>query len=336
MSELKVVEPDVLVPLGLEDAKRIDMEITSTVDVIGDRLAQLKGYIEEAERGQIHRALGFDSWPDYLRDRMRGRWELKGDDRREMAQLLAGNGVSTRVIAEITGSSKSSIARDLGVVSVPNGTDVETEVDAPVPNGTELPDTVINTRTGKPQRRRKPQPGTAPKPRRRPDVRKGFERMAIQVGGWTNDLKDMNPVELVVDQEVQKGIDYAIEGVAAIRGFLDSVTPARPRPVPTLLRGKVAELSCTITALQELASDPRWVKARTRFSEKDRASVDTQISALQELRDAMVPDPAAAPSEVAKSAPGHLTDSSPGQTDRVAAALAKAQVAAPATSEATK
>lgn len=137
MSELQVAVPlQVLVPLDEVAAKALDGRIHSMWESLGDRVQILKGLLAEAERGQIHRALGFDTWTDYVVNRAEGRWRLVGPERREMAQLLSGHGVTTRDIAKITGSSKSTIARD--ITPVPSGTSEKQDVPEPDEEITEV------------------------------------------------------------------------------------------------------------------------------------------------------------------------------------------------------
>lgn len=244
MSELQVVEDhEVLVPLDLNGAKMLDGKITSMVDGIGDRLALLGGYLREAEQGQIHLALGFNSWPAYLDERLAGRWALKGEERRRAAQMLASHGASTRAIASITGASKSTVARDISESSVPNGTDTPaTQLDSgpdasnepSVPNGTVLPGTVINTRTGKAQRRRKPRAKREPgKPK---------------------------PAPPKAERKVQ---------------------------LPTAFRETVKAIKPSLDDLLHLTRDPRWDKARGRFTTGDRAALDAHIGVLENIRAAM-------------------------------------------------
>ncbi|MBX7452294.1 hypothetical protein GR927_30280 [Mycolicibacterium sp. 3033] len=233
MSEVQVVEHvEVLVPLGESEAKVLDNKIASTVQAVGDRLALLRGYIEEAERGQIHRALGFDSWTSYVSDRLSGRWELKGDDRREMAQLLAKHGMSSRLIAEITGASKSAVARDIASAVDDGANDAPAEREATVPNGTVEPAATITSRNGK-TFRRKPRPRPEPQP---------------------------DPEPAKVERKIQ---------------------------IPTTFRSEAKMLGLTVALMASLAADPRWDKAKERFTLQDRLTLESHIATLQKLRAAM-------------------------------------------------
>lgn len=110
-------EVEVIVPLDDAKAKMLDNRIKTCVENIGDRLTVLHKLLDEAQQGQVHLTMGFPSWTAYLADRVGNRWQVGGDERREMAQLLADRGMSVRAIASITGSSKSTVARVLDDVS---------------------------------------------------------------------------------------------------------------------------------------------------------------------------------------------------------------------------
>lgn len=58
------------------------------------------------------------------------RYQFTRAARKEVAQKLAAEGMSTREIAKVTGASPSQVSRDLRESSVPNGT-------SSVPNGTD-------------------------------------------------------------------------------------------------------------------------------------------------------------------------------------------------------
>lgn len=119
MSEVAPVEHEVEVTVPLDDAraKMLDSRIKTCVENIGDRLTALHKLLDEAQEGQVHLTMGFRSWTEYLADRIGNRWQVAGDERREMAQLLANRGMSMRAIASITGTSKSTVARVLDEVS---------------------------------------------------------------------------------------------------------------------------------------------------------------------------------------------------------------------------
>jgi hypothetical protein len=293
MSDLQTVEHEheVLVPLDEAKAKALDGRIRRLGKQAADQLVQVGRLLDEAQAGQIHVTLGFPSWPAYVSDALGGQLQLSPDSRKAMVALMAGQGMSERDTATAVSASKTTVHRDLDE-AVHNG---PPESDAPA-GSPEPAATVTHTHDGK-QFKRKPKPKPkGDKPRRRPNVRKGFEYMALQVGVWADGLKDMDPAELVVDEKVQKEIDAVVDGIAAIRKFVDGVKPARQPQVLTVFRAKVKELSPVITGLEELTTDPRWPKAVDRFKYTDRIEVGKAIRRLQKLH-AQVGGPAPAPLE---------------------------------------
>lgn len=280
---------EVLVPLDRAQAEKLDGRIRRLAKQAGDQLVQVGRLLDEAKAGRIHEALGFASWTAYVADSLGGTLQLSGAARQAMVELMAGEGMSVRAIASATGVSKSTVSNDLAQVSnhwTPQMDSDDSGVQ-PLDTSSEKPDVVTGI-DGKTYTKPKPKPkGGKPAPKRRPDVRKGFEHMAVQVGGWASGLKDMDPSELVVDQEVQKGIDHTLKGIAAIRNFLDGVTPSRQPQVLTVFRDTLKEAAPLITRLTELTADPRWEKTISRFNHKDRTDLDATIAALHNLRGAM-------------------------------------------------
>jgi hypothetical protein len=321
MTELQAVEHEVLVLMNEDKAKALDGRIRRLANQARGQLVQVGQLLDEAKSGAIHVMLGFKSWPAYVADALGGQLELSGESRKAMVGLMAGQGMSERDIATAVSASKTTVHRDIEQLvhdgPVDPGAEVvgaEVVTDGPPENGRaagppEPLSEVTHRHDGKTQRRPKPKPKPkGDKPRRRPNVRKGFEHMALQVGGWADGVRDMDPAELVVDEEVQKEIDAVVAGIAAIRKFLDGVKPARKTQLLTEFRDKVAkELAPVIVDLEQLPKDPRWTKTMSRFNRRDRLNLDANITALQQLRDAM--------GEVYNVTPAH-TVISPGTTDR--------------------
>jgi hypothetical protein len=279
--------------LDLEAAEHLDKRIRTMADSARKQLTVVASLLEKAMSGRIDEVLGFPSWTAYLADALGGQLQLQPDTRVELVQYLAGEGMSVRAIASVAGVSKSTVSNDIAQVSndwtpqpdsgvQPVDTSPDTADGATVEPQPAEPASVTGL-DGKTYTKPKPKP-KGDKPRRRPHVRKGFEHMALQVGGWADGLRDMDPAELAVDAEVQKEIDTVVEGIAAIRKFLDGVKPARKAQPLTAFRWKAKELTPIIADLEALTKDPRWEKARGRFNDKDRVALDTHIAALQELR----------------------------------------------------
>ncbi|MGE2690087.1 hypothetical protein [Mycolicibacterium pulveris] len=62
---------------------------------------------------------------------------------------------------------------------------------------------------------------------------------------------------------------------------------ARRVGIPTAYRRAIKQLNTLTVDLLDLSDDPRWAKARERFSDKDRAELDGNIATLQALRSAI-------------------------------------------------
>ncbi|MBF9316550.1 helix-turn-helix domain-containing protein [Mycobacteroides chelonae] len=247
MSEVAVVEQatevEVIVPLDDARAKMLDNRIKTCVENIGDRLTVLHKLLDEAQQGQVHLTMGFRSWTEYLTDRIGNRWQIGGDERREMAQLLADRGMSVRGIAAITGASKSTVARVLEEVShdgTPDGDGAEvtdgeqlshngtpvSDGDKPaVPNGTPVDEQKTVGLDGKEYRK--------PKPRKKPEP---------------------NPDESAP---------------------ADAAPAARAVQVPTAVRALTKTLRGATDELSALTYDKRWDKALARLTDADAEALQT-------------------------------------------------------------
>ena len=76
---------------------------------------QLETQIVRAKAAEIHTALGFKSWPDYIADVASHEMPNVArsvDDRRQVVALLAGEGMSNRAIADAVGVNDIMVRRD--------------------------------------------------------------------------------------------------------------------------------------------------------------------------------------------------------------------------------
>lgn len=101
--------------LDLKDAKSLDTKIRLLSNTVRDNLHKIAALVEEAKRGQIHVALGFNSWTAYLADALGGQLKLDTDARRAVVALMSGHGASQRTIAQAVGTSQKTVNRDLQV-----------------------------------------------------------------------------------------------------------------------------------------------------------------------------------------------------------------------------
>jgi transposase len=101
-------------PLDHDEAARLDERIRRMAKATKGNLDALNDLIEKAKAGQIHTALGYDSWTAYLTDAV-GELSVAvdSDTRREIAVILYHYGMSIRDAAKATGQSKSKVHREV-------------------------------------------------------------------------------------------------------------------------------------------------------------------------------------------------------------------------------
>jgi hypothetical protein len=91
---------------------------------------RLEPLIAEAKTREIHKDLGFKSWPDYIADV--ARYEMPNvsrsvEQRRQIVALLAGEGMSQRAIAVALGTSQSTVRDDVAEVSRNYSPDIDVD-----------------------------------------------------------------------------------------------------------------------------------------------------------------------------------------------------------------
>jgi hypothetical protein len=111
-----VADAEVVAPMGLDDARRLDKRIRLMASTVRDNLTKIATLVEVAKAGDIHLALGFSSWTGYLADAVGGQLELTTDTRRAVVELLTGEGMSQRAIAQAVGVNQATISRDQQVM----------------------------------------------------------------------------------------------------------------------------------------------------------------------------------------------------------------------------
>lgn len=117
--------------MPIADAERITEKIRVNAINARDALEKLQTLLTEARDGQAHIALGYASWTAYLADVMGEQpLRLPRDQRQQIVGYLAGEGMSNRGIAAITGTSHMQASRDraaAGVTNVPPAPSVDAE-----------------------------------------------------------------------------------------------------------------------------------------------------------------------------------------------------------------
>jgi hypothetical protein len=81
---------------------------------MGDLMAE----VVRAYLGRAWIALGYQSWPDYIKGEFsHAPLALPREERRAVASLLRGQGMSTRAIGAATGVGQQTVVRDLATDS---------------------------------------------------------------------------------------------------------------------------------------------------------------------------------------------------------------------------
>lgn len=252
MSEVQVVEehPDVVVPLGREEAERLDKRIRLMAGQFVADWVKFQGLVDDARRGQVHLTLGYPSWTAYVAEVGRDLLALptaNAEVRHEVLEWLSSTGMSLRAIAQVAGLSKSTVGRELS--GVPNGTaDATSDVVEALADGD-----------------------------------------AALADELTDALKDAGPATVT-------GMDGKTYTKPKCKPAPTPEAEPEPEPepvstrkvqIPTFYRESIKTLSTIACSMRDLVDDPRWSKARDRFTDKDRAELDGNIAVLQTLRAAM-------------------------------------------------
>lgn len=109
--------------MGAGEARRITERIRVTAVTFAESRQRLIDLVQVAKDGQAHVALGYASWTGYLSEVLGEEpMRLTRDDRKEMVQLLAAEGMSTRAIAPIVGVSNKTVHQDLASEVLPKVT----------------------------------------------------------------------------------------------------------------------------------------------------------------------------------------------------------------------
>ncbi len=73
--------------------------------------------VAKAYVGRVWIALGYESWPEYIKGEFdHAPLHLPRDERKAVAALLRGQGMSTRAIGAATGTSHETVAQDIAAV----------------------------------------------------------------------------------------------------------------------------------------------------------------------------------------------------------------------------
>jgi hypothetical protein len=97
-------------------------EIRARIDSLTENLGRIPVMVQAAHDQQDWKALGYQSWPDYVHAEYgTALLRLSNAVRKEWCQRLAAGGLSTRAIAPVVNASFKTVARDLESVSNDTG-----------------------------------------------------------------------------------------------------------------------------------------------------------------------------------------------------------------------
>lgn len=97
------------------EASRITEDIRHTAKSFTEYRARLMDAVDKAKAGNAHLALGYASWTAYLSEVLGEEpMRLARAERQDMVRMLSDEGMSTRAIAPIVGSSFKTVANDRG------------------------------------------------------------------------------------------------------------------------------------------------------------------------------------------------------------------------------
>lgn len=108
-----VVDAEIVEALNEDAAQDLDGRIRTMAAQVHDDIETLEQLVIEARAGQIHRALGFASWPAYLADALRDTVHVDRAGRRELVGFLAGQNLANRAIAAIADVDEGTVRNDL-------------------------------------------------------------------------------------------------------------------------------------------------------------------------------------------------------------------------------
>jgi hypothetical protein len=128
-TELEVIEAEIVeapAPLSEGKAKVLDKRIRQASARVVDNTATLLNLLDEAAVGQIHVALGFPSWPAWVRDAVQIS-PTDDTERKSLVQLMNGKGMSQRAIADVVGVNQATVSRDLSEAPADADASADTE-----------------------------------------------------------------------------------------------------------------------------------------------------------------------------------------------------------------
>lgn len=113
--EVAVVDPSgdiVEETMSKRDATALNKKISTMSEKVATNAFELLSLIEQAAAGNIHLALGYKSWTEWYSENVQIDVSDK-DERKMLAQMMSGKGMSQRAIAASLGIGQATVSRDL-------------------------------------------------------------------------------------------------------------------------------------------------------------------------------------------------------------------------------
>jgi lambda repressor-like predicted transcriptional regulator len=108
-------EMTVAIPIEVEVVRDLDeRDAIALTGRIKSAVGDLMILVAKAWQGRVWIALGYDSWPEYIKGEFNhAPLSLPRDERKAVVALLRGQGMSTRAIGSATGVDQKTIVNDL-------------------------------------------------------------------------------------------------------------------------------------------------------------------------------------------------------------------------------
>ena len=247
MSELTILDAEVVPAITLDDAVALDREIRDRVASVNDEMLGLQELIDEAKSVDLHTPLGFASWTAYVADVFTITNELGREQRRELVGYLAGEGMSNRAIAQAVGVTHTTVRRDREAAS-----QVEHHVPPDRPTIT-VDRTVIDSATGEVISEAPPAPQvtgldgktyTPPRPKPQPPTEEQL-------------IAHHEAEKLTAHQETFNRWSRAVDGLTNALSYAKTFTPPADLPANYV---SAQEFKTRLAALVEISN--KWKESK--------------------------------------------------------------------------
>jgi hypothetical protein len=109
---IRLPEEQKMARLEQQAAHYLDAKIRDTGRNLAANIDALLNLLEQAKAGQIHKALGFPSWPAYVCDAVQIAPSHR-TDRKLLAALMSAEGLSQRAVAAVLSVDQKTVSNDL-------------------------------------------------------------------------------------------------------------------------------------------------------------------------------------------------------------------------------